>query len=221
MFKKSMYKLAVAGRRFHSHWSSVNEDRLAGGGSELVLEGDVTAADFELEVAGLQALLTAMEHWHNGMGTASVDRDKQRLILHDRLKEFRGRVRYSLPGSRYEQSLPKTPQKGASQELFLKALDVMVYLWEKINADTNAPGFSPPLIMRENYTLAAFTTDLATLRNYFAAVAQAGRDLRMARGRRDELLGPLRDKMVQYRAAIAVEYGPGHSFVASLPKVYG
>jgi hypothetical protein len=34
------------------------------------------------------------------------------------------------------------------------------------------------------------------------------------------LLDPLRDRMVEYREAIKVEYGESHPFFASLPRIY-
>ena len=92
-------------------------------------------------------------------------------------------------------------------------------LWERINADAAIPGFTGPLLLRAGYTLAEFSAELAGLRTQFAAVTEAENGLSIGRRQRDALLPPLRERLLQYRAAIELEYAPGHALYESLPDL--
>lgn len=102
----------------------------------------------------------------------------------------------------------------------LKAFDDMSSLWARVDAETGEPNFTPPLVLRNNVTLANFDADLATMRTRYKAVSDAEADLKLARKQRDVLLEPLRDRLVLYRKAVEVAYGETHPFFNSLPRVY-
>jgi len=186
----------------------------------LPLPGSYLRADFGTDLAELQTAITNQEDLDNAISLATANRDNQRANLRARVMEFRDRVKLDLKGTGYERGLPDTPHPTASEQKLLKAADDTASLWTRIDAETAIGGFTPPLLMRGNYTLAAFIADLATMRTYFGDVRQAENDARLARKNRDVLLDPLRERMVQYRAVIEVEYGVGHPFVQSLPDVY-
>jgi hypothetical protein len=210
----------TTGEEVKSHWTDVNADRVAGGGTALVLAGGYPLATLTTDVAVVATSITVQEDLDNAIALATTNRDAGRLALRDRLIEFRDAVQYRLPGSGYVRALPDTPHAEASEQKFLKALDDMASLWVRINADTGVPGFTPPLLLRGAFALAAFQTQLATLRTNYNAVTSAENDARIGRGQRDVRLDPLRDRFVQYRQAILVEYGPTHPFTLSLPDVY-
>ncbi len=210
----------TTGEEFKSHWTDINADRVAAGGTALVLPGPYSLANLSTDVAIVATAITAEEDLENAIALATTTRDNRRATLRDRVIEFREAVQYRLKGSGYVRALPDTPHENASEQNFLKALDDMASLWVRINADTGVPNFTPPLVLRGGFTLAMFQTEVATLRTNYKAVTDAENDARIARGKRDVLLQPLRDRFVQYRQAILVEYGPTHPFTTSLPDVY-
>jgi hypothetical protein len=210
----------TTGEEFKSHWTDVNADRVAGGGTALVLAGGYSLATLTTDVASVATAITSQEDLDNAIALATTARDVRKRTLRERLIEFRDAAAYRLAGSGYVRALPDTPHPDASEQKTLKALDDMASLWVRINADMGVPNFTPPLVLRAAFALAGFQTELATLRTNYKAVTDAENDARIGRGQRDVRLEPLRDRCVQYRQAIGVEYGPLHPFVVSLPDVY-
>ena len=211
---------ATTGEEFKSHWTDVDADRVAGGGTSLVLAGGYSLTNLTTDVASVVTAITTGEDLENAIALATTNRDNRKATLRDRVIEFRDAVEYRLKGSGYVRALPDTPHENASEQKFLKALDDMASLWVRINADAGVPNFTPPLVLRGGFTLAMFQTEVAALRANYKAVTDAENDARIARGQRDVLLQPLRDRLVLYRQAILVEYGPTHPFTTSLPDVY-
>ena len=210
----------TTGDEIQSHWSDVNADRVAGGGTALLLADGYSLADLTTDVGVVATANTGQESLDNAIGLATTTRDTRKRTLRERLIEFREAVNYRLKGSGYALSLPDTPHPTSSEQRFLAALDDMANLWTRINADATVPNFTPPLLLRGGVTLAATQTELATLRLNYKAVTDAENDARIGRNQREVLLSPLRSRFVLYREAIAVEYGATHPFATSLPDVY-
>jgi hypothetical protein len=210
----------ITGKEFLAHWSDVNADRTARTTVPFTLPGGYAEADLTAEVAAVEAAITAQEDLQNGLTIAMAARDAARGGLRNRIMEFRKAVEYRLKGSGYERSLPDTPHPDASEQKVLRALDDMASLWTRVNAASGLPNFTPPLLLLGGYALAAFRTDVTAMRAKFLAVTEAENGARIGRKTRDLLLGPLRDRLVQYRQGIEVEYGAEHVFTQTLPDVY-
>jgi len=210
----------ITGREFLAHWSDVNADRTARTMAPFSLPGGYAEANLTADVAAVEAAITAQEDLQNGLTIAMAARDAARGGVRNRIMEFRKAVEYRLKGSGYEQSLPDTPHPDASEQKVLRALDDMASLWTRVNAASGLPNFTPPLLLLGGYALAAFRTDVTAMRAKFLAVAEAENGARIGRKKRDLLLDPLRDRLVQYRQGIEVEYGGEHVFTQTLPDVY-
>jgi len=210
----------TTGQEFQSHLTDVNADRVANSVPVLTLPGGYSLANLTSDVAAVATAITNGEDLDNALALATSARDVLKETLRHRLIEFRDAVKYRLKGSGYVGALPDTPQLSSSEQKILKALDDMASLWVRINGETGVPSFTPPLILLENYELVDFQTDLTSLRANYKAVTEAENDARIARKKRDVLLAPLRNRFVQYRQAIGVEYGDEHPFTLSLPDVY-
>lgn len=211
----------TTGQEFEAHWTDVDADRIANALAALLLPDGYDLADLTAEIAALQASIIGVENLDNGLAVALANRDTLRESMRDRIIEFRQAVEYRLKGSGYVRALPDTPAPQSSEQKILRASDDVASVWTRINADATVPNFTPPLLLRAAYPLATFVTDLAALRAAYKAVTVAENDLRIDRVHRDQLLTPLRDRMVSYRQAIEVEYGAEHAFFISLPAVYG
>ncbi len=209
----------TTGEEIQSHWTAVNADRVAGGGTALLLADGYSLASLTTDVATVATAITGQESLDNAITLATAARDTRKGSLRDRLIEFREAVQYRLKGSGYALSLPDTPHVDASEQKILKALDDMANLWLRLNADATVPNFTPPLLLRGGAALAPFQTELATLRTNYKGLTDAENDARIGRNQRDLFLPPLRNRFVLYREAITVEYGPNHPFTTSLPDV--
>ena len=210
----------TTGEEIKSHWAAVDADRIAGGGTALLLADGYSLTDLTTDVGLVETAITGQENLDNAITLATAARDNRKLPLRDRVIEFREAVQYRLKGSGYALSLPDTPHPDASEQKILKALDDMADLWVRINADSTLPNFTPPLLLRGSFALALFQTELATLRTSYKTLIEAENGARLGRIERDLLLPPLRNRFVLYREAIGVEYGPNHPFTTSLPNVY-
>ena len=209
----------TVGEEFKSHWTDVNADRVAGGGTVLLLADGYSLVTLTADVGSVATAITGQEDLDNAISLATTNRDNRKQTLRDRLIEFREAVQYRLKGSGYVRALPDTPALDASEQKILKALDDMASLWLRINADATVPNFTPPLLLRGTFAVATFQSELALLRVNYKAVTDAENDARIGRGQRDVRLDPLRDRFVQYRQAIGVEYGSLHPFSTTLPDL--
>lgn len=201
------------------HWTDVDADRLAKSLAALLLPGNYSLAEFLAERDGLEAALISLEDLENAMQLAIGERDSQKENIRERLRQFRAAGTLYLAATSYPQATPKMPQLNSTESRFLKPLDDMASLWNRINAESAIPGFTAPLLLTGGYSLAGFTTDLAGLRAAYRAVTDADNDLNIARKQRDGRLDSIRIQMQKYHTAIELEYGPGHPFVESLPAL--
>lgn len=215
-----LWSYTTTGNDFDAHWTDLNANRVANTLLELLLSGGYGHSDLISDIAFLTSANTGVEDLDNAFDQAASDRDNLRLTLRSKLIEFRGVVNYRLPGSGLDQALPRTFAKRSSEERTLKALEDMASVWTRVNAHAATANYTPPLVLRDGYTLATFIADVAALRAYYKTVSDAENDLRIARKERDTLLDPLRSRFVEYREAVRVEYGEEHPFYISLPDVY-
>lgn len=210
----------TTGEEFDSHWTDVDADRVANSQPEFELITAYGLTNFAADLAAVASAITAQLSLENSLTIAINARDTKKAALRDRVIEFRKQVDYRLKGSIYSTSLPDTPQLGASEQKFLRALDDVADLWTRMNADTTTQDFDPPLVFSGGFGLAEFNTAVAAMRTQYKAVVDAENDAKIGRKKRDALLDAFRDRMVQYRLAIELEYGESHIFTQSLPDVY-
>ena len=209
----------TVGEEIKSHWGTVNADRIAAALTALVLADGYSLANLTTDVTTADDAISGQEDLDNGVTITAGNRDNRRGPLRDRVIEFREAVPYRLKGTGYALSLPDTPSESASEQKILKALDDVESLWLRINADATVPNFTPPLLLRGSYSIAAFQADVTALRAVYRQLIDAESAARLGRNQRDILLPPLRGRYVEYRQAIVIEYGADHPFATSLPEV--
>ncbi len=174
---------------------------------------------FLADRGAVEDAIIAIEDLENARETAAANRDTLKAALRTKLGQFRAMLRATLPGSKYPAAAPRMPPPTSVESKFLAAFDDMLSLWTRINADGAIPGFTPPLVIG-GYTIATFTTELASMRSGFVGVTTAENDLDIGRKGRDSLLKPARERMVQYRAAVEAVLGPTHPLTLSLPILF-
>jgi hypothetical protein len=203
-------------QEFITHWTAVNAD--LGLGNSLVLTGGYAVANLTNDRATLETKIIAVEPAVNTLQAAANLRDNQKGPMRERVRQFRAFVPSFLKGSQYVRAVPLLPRFLSNPGDFMRSLDDMSSLWTTINA---APpvGFTPPLKLQGNYLVAAFNTDVTTMRADFAAWDAAFQTVAIVRGQRDMLLPPIQPRLSQYRQAVIATYPPGHALVQSLPLI--
>ena len=205
---------------FIEHWTDVDADRVANSLLPITLQGAFVLAGFQAGRDALQTAITGLAGFENVLTVAASNRDSAKDALLERLRQFRSAADLYLKASSYYGAIPILPNPGASESKFLRAFDDVANLWATINADGTIPGFTGPLLLRAGYTLATFNTDMAAMRAVYKTVRDAETNQDVARKKRDVMLDPLRERMLQYRAAIELEYAAGHPFRDTLPDLW-
>jgi hypothetical protein len=205
---------------FIEHWTDVDADRVANTLPPITLQGTFDLAGFQADRDALQAAITGLAGFENALTVAASNRDSTKDSLLERLRQFRSAGDLHLKGSSYYGSIPTLPNSGASESKFLRPFDDVANLWATINADMNIPGLTPPLLLRAGYAVATFNTDLAGVRTVYRTVRDAENNHDVARRKRDVMLEPLKERMLQYRSAIELEYAEGHPFRDTLPDLW-
>ena len=204
---------------FIAHWADVNAARAALSLPPLTLKGGYTLEDLIAERNALQAAIIATESLDNARELAIDRRDSQKELLRDRLSQFRSALELHLKQTAFLAAAPTIPQLSLAESKFLRPFDDMADLWARINADTTIPDFTPPLVLRAGFAITGFTADLAEMRARFVTLTEAENDQTIGRRGRDALLPPVRERLNQYRSAIALEYPAGHPLFESLPDL--
>ncbi|MCA9211346.1 MAG: hypothetical protein KDA55_23470, partial [Planctomycetales bacterium] len=205
---------------FVAHWTEVNSQRTAATLPALTLQGGYSLANFMADRDAADDKVAAFQSLENDRTFATGDRDDRKDAIHERLDQFRSALRIHVKDSLYDRSAPTLPQKSVGEQKFRRPFEDMEDLWEKLDADNGVPGFTPPLTLRGGYTFADYQADLEALSTAFRTVTNAENMLRVARGERDTMLANLRERMGQYRAAIALEYDESHALFVSMPQLW-
>lgn len=202
---------------FLEHWDEVNA---ALGASELVLSNGQTRGD-------LLNLRTALEDARDAVTDLTVDRPVARgaldLLIADlqaRTVEFNERVRADLPGNALVNGLINAFKIGDPEDVVRDTLRKVSRLWVKINAlPPGIPGLDLPLVMQDGRTLADLDGARAALRLAYVALSDTDVDLRVARGRRNNLQDEIYPILKDYRRKVPTKFPAGHAFVESLPAL--
>ena len=200
---------------FAAHWASVNA---ALGATPLILRGSYALATFATDRTALQTAITAVQITDNTLQNAAGDRDIKKNAIKERIRQFRATVQGQLGGASYIAALPKLPSTNAAPGKWIDALDDMAGLWLNINT-TPPTGFTGPLKLVGGYLIAAFTADVAAMKTAFTAVTNAERDAALKRRQRDDLAGPMRIRLKEYRQAVQGAFPAGHALIDSLPAL--
>lgn len=210
----------VTMEEYSLHYAQANAALGGTPATDLLLQGGFTKADFDTLQSDVEAAITGMEGRINDAQLGQFDRDALKQNVVARVQNFRDHVTAFLPGSRWLRALPKTPNETSSEGRFVAPLDDMADLWGKIDASAPTADFTPPLVLRDGYTLAGFQADVVAMRAAFDAVASADRELKLAREDRDRLLRDSLDRMRQYRLRVEALFADTDPIRQSLPDLY-
>lgn len=205
--------------KFLAHWAAANaalspgELTLSGGYSRsgapnsLVNDRDVVAAAME-----------AVQVQTNLLTVAQSARDIARVPLGRRFIQFSSAINAFLPGSRYLQSVPITPQLDQSPGAWHEAMDNLSNLWDAVDANTPpVPGFTPPLVLAGGYDLAAFSADSEALNLSFSSVSTFEQEAEQARAVRNAAFAAVYERLKQYRLVVQALFFKHDEVYKTLP----
>jgi len=201
---------------FIPHWVSVNV--FLGAGGPLVVPGGGTVSVLTGYRDSLMGYASSLESKLNDVEIARGFIVITKGSLLGRVNEFNRKVRGFLGHTPYAAGLPQVVQPTSAQGPFLQPLDDMLSLWTKINAAT-IPGFTGPLTLLGGYTLAAFTTELASLKTQYATWGAAEQETDIERQRRNDVQDLAYALLRDYRTAVEGTFAPTDALVESLPRL--
>ncbi|MEX2244615.1 MAG: hypothetical protein WD273_14765 [Trueperaceae bacterium] len=205
---------------FLAHWTAVDADLNAGGGTDLELIGGYVRADLVTDRASVDTGVGDVQTVDNTLQTARGTRDVLRVSMRERFLQFGPAVRGNLPNTRYIPAIPNVPVFQASAGVYRDFIDDMSSLWADINTNTPAiVGFTPPLLLAGGYAHATFLTDGTTMSNAFASVAGAENQATVAREQRDDVFDPVYERLKQYRQVVQGLFPKDHALYESLPRL--
>lgn len=179
----------------------------------------IALADFQQIRADLDDAKSALQGRLNDLENTRVTLEQLRATVGDRIAEFNRRIRADFPNNQLFNRLPAVPNRGAGRDVFISAMDDVLDLWQRVNAEPATPIFTPPLLLLGGLTLVQFSTLRGELDTAFTARPAAEREVSATRIQRDELQAEALGIMKQYRLRIEALYAPDSVAVGTLPRL--
>src|SRR5688572_15637459 len=127
---------------FIIHWNAF--------GSTIMLPEDETAvgvADFTLLRQQLDNTKAVLQGRLNDLENARVELEQIRTSAGDRVAQFNRRIRADFPNNALFNRLPAVPNRAAGREPFISAMDDVIDIWSRVDAQPASAGFTPPLLL--------------------------------------------------------------------------
>lgn len=203
---------------FIGHWTDVDAELTGGGDGPLVLGGPYALADLQNDRTSIAGEITQLEGTINVLEGHRTDRNNDRPLIKERIRQLVAFVRGVLASSQYVGQIAPLIQEDDNSGKWIVAMDDAEHMWTTINASPPA-GFTPPLVLSGGYTLAMFAADVAALKTTLTAITQSEQDTDRERDERDRLYRVIRAQLVLYRQAVAGTFPADHPLVTSLPRL--
>jgi len=203
-------------QEFITHWGSINATL---GATPLTLRGIYTLTNFTTDRTNIINAINNTIALSNAEQTASAALFNAKTAIYARGQQFRNWVNGYLPGSPYVNALSTMPAFDSAESKFIDPFQDFLNLWTTINGDATVTGVPLPIALAGGYVIAAYTTDLTSLRALFVSAKNAGEQATLARRQRDVLLRPAEQRIKQYRDVIQARYVATDAFVLSLPSL--
>jgi hypothetical protein len=182
-------------------------------------EDYVGLTDFEEIRANLDVAKSALQARLNDLDNNRVALEQIRNQCGDRVAEFNRRIRADFPKNRLFNRLPAVPNRTAGREAFISALDDVLDLWGRVNAQPSTPVFTSPLLLLGGFDIAECAALRAEVDAGFSARGAAERETSAARILRNTLQDEAMGLMKQYRLRIEGLHAPDSLAVKMLPKL--
>ena len=176
-------------------------------------------SDIEDLRTALDGAKTSLQIKLNDLENSRVVLEQTRTAAGDHIANFNRRIRADFPNNQLFNRLPPVPPRHAGRDVFLTAMDDVLDLWNRVNAQPPSPLFTPPLLLLGGLTRAQLTTLRTALDNAFTQRINAERAVDEARIRRNAFQDRARELMRLYRLKIEAFYAEDSVPVQTLPRL--
>lgn len=205
---------------FVEHWEGVNEvfgvTPFSIPGFVLKFSAPILRSDLQALLADLTLARTAVSNVNFTLAEKRDDFNSARVVAVDLHGQLNGKVRGSLPNSKWERLSTPVSSAEAGADVVLKAVTAGLNLWKRINAD-NVLG--APLLLRDGVTAAAFEVVRNGVTQAANNVTNAEQDLKDAVEDRNDIEEKIYAVLKAYRQLIPQSFPEGHAKIESMPAL--
>jgi hypothetical protein len=202
-----------------ANWTGANAAWIVSHSDEFTLKNGVLLEDFQREVAALTTMQRALETQEESAVLMRSTRDAARATTRATMEIWRKGAIYALSGSAWESDLPPLPGQNEALASFLERLRLASGTWLKINGATDIKDFTPPLILRDGTTQAAFSASIGALETLGKGLETLELSLPLSRDTRDAKTREVYGSMGLYREAIEASFPADSPLVTTLPTL--
>lgn len=202
-----------------ANWTGANAAMQTTSTIDFVLKNGVTLAVFQAKVAALNALALALAADEQRAVLMQGTRDASRAGMRETMDIWRKGAIYALSGSAWEDKIPTLPGENEALDSFLKRLREASDMWLDVNGATDIPDFTPPLVLRDGTTQAAFLASINALETSAQTLETLENSLPLERGSRDGATNEIYALMGLYREAVLASFDADSPVVTTLPTL--
>lgn len=191
-----IYSYNSVTQSFALNWDNANDEL---GANPITLIGDYSQSLFVADRAAVVSAIDAVPGKSMAARMAANFIAAAKIALVARAVQLRGAIISKVGDPKYLKMLVPAPAISTDLPNFTQILCKLAELWEMIDADATNLGLANPITLQNGYTLAQFQSDIAALTPLSTNALTANSQLSLARGARDALLGPIYERMKQYR----------------------
>ncbi|HEX8463308.1 MAG TPA: hypothetical protein VF627_01705 [Abditibacterium sp.] len=204
---------------FVANWLGADAVQVGIDGDDFVLKNGVNRVTFEAKVAELRTMTLDLASDEENVVLMQGTRDAARATLRNKVEIWRKGAIYALSGSAWESKIPTLPGVNEALKDFILRARKASDMWLDINGATGIPDFSPPLILRDGTTQAAFLALIVALENTAKTLAALENSLPLKRASRDKATSELYALMGLYRDAVQASFEADSPVVLTLPTL--
>lgn len=215
----SPMRISTRAPLFLDSWTAANAEWLQREDEDFVLNDGTPRDGLTTKVDALDALILEVNNTLTSFTVQMVQRDALRVATAKMMDYWRRAVAYNLRGTAYESELPTLPAENLALAKFVVQLEKGAERWKEINQSPITTSFTPPLVLKDGTTLAAFNAAIATLAGSAQTLNSAEFALAVVRGKRDNAAGEVYEIMGLYRAGVLAMFPDNSPVVATLPTM--
>ena len=199
---------------FIAHWN------FYGGTIGLPENGLLVGIDSFLDLRDeLDVTKSSLQVKLNDLENSRVVLEDARTTAGDRVAEFNRRIRADFPNNQLFNRLPAAPNRTAGRDVMITAMDDVLDLWTRVNAQPVSPIFTGPLLLMGGLTRAQFLALRAQVDVAFTSRGTAELGTAAVRLDRDTLQARALDLMKKYRLKVEALFPEDSAEVLTLPRL--
>lgn len=204
---------------FLASWTGANLEWQTANNADFVLKNGTTRANLQTQVTALSDEIQSVSDDEINAAILRARRDGLETVTHQEMDSWRKAVIYHIGDAPEGADLPTLPATNASINGIIKTLKAVNTRWIAINTATDVPNFTPPLILKDGTTEAAFAAMIADLQNVVDALNAVEGGLPIKYSTRDKQGDAVYQIFKLYRAGVEAQFPEDSSVLETLPTL--